>query len=242
MAHTLESVKAQLQSDITASNNKTGASDTTVHDAMTRLINGFGVQSGITPTGTKQISSNGTHDVTNYAYAEVNVQNQGITPSGTKEITTNGEHDVTNFAKVLASIPTGMNARVFTTTVSSDVTSGDYTIAPANDFIKSIRSNPNAFVLVLALGQKASTAMYSMWLIANFTLFYTGTNARNAMVVRTTTTANNITGNYNGLTGANYSGHLNVESDGSLKVRGCNATYPVRAGEYLIIAGVKEML
>lgn len=242
MAHTLESVKTQLQADITASNNKTGASDTNIHDAMTRLIGGFGVQSGITPTGTKQISSNGTHDVMNYAYAEVNVPNQGITPSGTKEITANGEHDVTNYAKANVDVPTGMNARVFTTTVSNDVTSGNFTIFPANDFIKSIRSNPNAFVLLLPLAPEASTAMYSMWLVANFTLFYTGTNARNAMVIRTTASANNITGNYNGMTGANYSGHLNVQTDGSLMIRDCNTSYPVRAGDYLIIAGLKEML
>lgn len=106
MAHTLESVKAQLQADITASNTKTGASDTNIHAAMSRLIAGFGSGSGgITPTGTKQISSNGTHDVANYAYAEVNVPASGITPTGTKSITSNGTHDVTNYASANVNVP-----------------------------------------------------------------------------------------------------------------------------------------
>lgn len=35
---------------------------------------------GIVPTGTKQINTNGTHDVTAYAYAEVNVPTGGASP------------------------------------------------------------------------------------------------------------------------------------------------------------------
>ncbi len=56
---------------------------------------------GITPTGTINITENGTHDVTNYASASVAVH-QGITPTGTKQIsiTQNGTttEDVTNYA------------------------------------------------------------------------------------------------------------------------------------------------
>lgn len=58
---------------------------------------------GITPSGVKTITENGTHDVTQFAQAKVNVP-VGITPSGTKEIsvTQNGEvtEDVTNFKNV----------------------------------------------------------------------------------------------------------------------------------------------
>lgn len=58
---------------------------------------------GITPQGTKTITENGTHDVTQFAQAKVEVP-QGITPVGTKEIsvTQNGEvtEDVTNFKNV----------------------------------------------------------------------------------------------------------------------------------------------
>lgn len=58
---------------------------------------------GITPSGVKTITENGTHDVTQFAQAKVNVP-VGITPVGTKEIsvTQNGEvtEDVTSFKNV----------------------------------------------------------------------------------------------------------------------------------------------
>lgn len=58
---------------------------------------------GITPQGTKTITENGTHDVTAFAQAKVEVP-QGITPAGTKEISIsqNGEvtEDVTSFKNV----------------------------------------------------------------------------------------------------------------------------------------------
>lgn len=58
---------------------------------------------GITPQGTKTITENGTHDVTNFAQAKVEVP-VGVNPSGTKEISIsqNGEvtEDVTSFKNV----------------------------------------------------------------------------------------------------------------------------------------------
>lgn len=193
----------------------------------------------IKPSGTKSITTNGTHDVTNFASASVNVPT-GITPSGTKTITENGTFDVTNFANALVNV-SGLNARIFTSTVAADATSGSPTLAPANEYIASIRSKPNAFVLVRYLGVEASKAMIPFWFTANFKVGYGGTSAYNSIIIRQTASAVSGNFNVNGLTGDNYSGHLCCASDGRLYLY-ANATYPLRAGSYQIIAGTVEML
>lgn len=62
------------------------------------------IQTGITPTGTKNISTNGTHDVTNYASANVAVPASAV-DTGTKNINSNGTHDVVGYASAAVSVP-----------------------------------------------------------------------------------------------------------------------------------------
>ena len=56
------------------------------------------------PTGSKTITANGTHDVSNYASAVVNVP-QSSTPTASMDITANGTYDVTDYAKAYVNVP-----------------------------------------------------------------------------------------------------------------------------------------
>ena len=59
---------------------------------------------GITPTGTKNITTNGDHDVSAYATAHVAVPTGGVTPSGSRTFTENGTYDVTNIAEAVVNV------------------------------------------------------------------------------------------------------------------------------------------
>ena len=126
---------------------KTGATGTIVADDFPSVIDSIsvGVAGGIIPTGTKSITTNGTHDVKSYASAEVNVPIPSgyITPSGAKSITTNGTHDVTNYASATVNVPTGITptgTKEITSNGTHDVTnfaSANVNV-PANVVVRTV--------------------------------------------------------------------------------------------------------
>ena len=162
----------------------------------------------------------------------------GITPTGTKTITSNGTFDVTSFASALVNVA-GLNAKVYEITVGADKTSTVNLLK--NDHLKALRDNPKAFVMMRNLNPQPSAAMIHFWLTTNFTMWYSASTAYNSFVARATASAVNLNPNINGLKGDNYNGHLNIDANGNLWAIP-NATYPIKAGTYQIIAGTMEML
>jgi hypothetical protein len=114
-------------------------------------------ETGITPTGTKSITANGSHDVTQYASVDVDVPSSGITPTGTTQIKSNGIHDVTNFASAEVIVPsdakTEQTKTVTPTKSTQTVTADD----PTTQSLSSVTINPIPSQYIVPSGSQTIT-------------------------------------------------------------------------------------
>ena len=88
-----EKIKNNYKDIADAIRAKTGENGKMTAEEMPAKIEA--IPTGIEPTGTINITTNGDHTVTEYSMAHVEVPNPS---TGTKNITSNGDHDVKNYA------------------------------------------------------------------------------------------------------------------------------------------------
>lgn len=141
--------------------SKTGGSGKIVADDFPDMIGR--ISTGITPTGTKTITTNGTHDVTNYASANVNVPASGITPSGSINITENGTYNVTNYASAVVNVAAAagnITTEVYDVTFASALKNTTKTILTGNAFVKAHYAKDTFAVLLYAKTPVATGTLY----------------------------------------------------------------------------------
>lgn len=95
------------------------------------------LQAGV--SGSKTITSNGSHDVRDVATAIVNVPagGSGITPSGSLQISENGSYDVTLYAGVVVDVPQGGSQ------ADDDAYSGGPVFDIENDVVRAYTHDPS---------------------------------------------------------------------------------------------------
>lgn len=209
-------IKAALQTAITKANNTTGAGDTTVIDAVDSLIDGYGKGGGITPSGSINITENGTYDVTDKETAIV-------------EVSTGGSSN---------------NFLIIPITLSSAYTGAakEHTILSGNEFVKAHYADEGFFAMWIPLNTPTAAESGTAGFIyhSNRAMLHTNSAVYAVFARSTSPTANSgWMPNFNKVSGSGYNVSFRVNSKGDLKMYR-SATYTIPAGEYRLVLGLVE--
>lgn len=208
---------AQLEADLTSIANairsKGGTSASLAFPAG--FVNAISaIKTGITPTGTKTITENGTHDVTNYATAQVNVPEPE------------------------------QNFLIIPITLSSAYTGAakEHTILSGNAFVKAHYADEGFFVMWIPLGLTAKAPSgTAMWAYHSNRKMAIAKNSPHGVFARSTGESINVgwmpePGN---LSVDNWNVSFKAKSNGNL-IMYRSAAYTIPAGEYRLVLGLVE--
>lgn len=204
---TADSVVAKIRGLISRANAKTGTTDADLTSAVDRLIGGYGQGGGITPSGSKTITENGTHDVTECATVVVDVPMP-------EQITV-----------------------VRTVTIPADVSGANntYALLSGDEFIREHYADEGFSAMWYLLSPVASaTGVIHMNFQGNRNIGSTNAAITGFLMRSTSATVLANANNTTAINGKGYSAHMRVNSSGDLLQYLYNG-YILKAGTYQII-------